>query len=61
MNEIESLFKLIVGLQWVIIIAFITQFISNLTIITQLPKIKKLCEEICYEEEEEEKDEIQNS
>lgn len=54
MNEIEDLLKLIVGIQGVLIIAFITQFISNLTIITQLPKIKRLCETICYEDEDEE-------
>lgn len=52
MNEIEALLKLIVGMQAFIVIAFIVQFISNLTIITQLPKIKRLCEEMCYEEEE---------
>lgn len=56
MNAIEDLYKIIVGLQWVIIIAFIAQFISNLTIITQLPKIRRLCEEMCYETEENEEE-----
>lgn len=54
MKEIEDLLKLIVGMQAFIVIAFIVQFISNLTIITQLPKIKRICEEICYEEDDEE-------
>lgn len=53
-NEFNELIKIIIGMQAFIVIAFIAQFISNLTIITQLPKIKRLCEEMCYEEEEEE-------
>lgn len=34
------------------LIAFIAQLIANLTIIIYLPKIKRLCENICYGEEE---------
>lgn len=58
MNEIEDLLKLIIGIQGFIIVAFITQFISNLTIIIQLPKIRRLCEEICYEEDDDEEEAI---
>lgn len=50
--ELENLIKLIIGIQGVLIIAFITQFISNLTIITNLPKIKRLCKKMYYGEDE---------
>ena len=53
-EEIEMLKNVIISLQWFIIIIFITWFASHLTIITQLPKIKRLLEKICYEGEEEE-------
>lgn len=41
MNNITNLIKFVLGIQIIIIMAFILQLISNITIISQLPKIKR--------------------
>lgn len=53
MAELEQLRETIKILQWIIFFGTITFFVSHLTIIVQLPKIKRLLEKLCYEEEEE--------
>lgn len=56
-TEIENLKTMINLLQWLVIWGAITFFISHLTIIINLPKIRRLCEKMCYETEENEEEE----
>lgn len=56
LTEIEELKTIITGLQWFILIMFITWFASHLTIIIQLPKIRRLIEATCFDTEEEEEE-----
>lgn len=56
LTKIEEMETIINILKWVIIFGTITFFISHLTIITQLPEIKRLLETICFETEEKEEE-----
>jgi len=54
--EIEELKTMIDVLKWIIVFGTITFFASHLTIVTQLPKIRRLLETICFDTEEKEEE-----
>lgn len=56
LTKIEELETIINILKWVIILGTIAFFAGHLTIVTQLPKIRRLLETICFKTEEEEEE-----
>lgn len=54
--EIEELKTIIDILKWIIVFGTITFFASHLTIVTQLPKIRRLLETICFDTKEKEEE-----
>lgn len=56
LTKVEEMETIINVLKWVIIFGTITFFASHLTIITQLPEIKRLLKSMCFETEEEEEE-----
>lgn len=53
-EEIENIKVTLNLLQWFFIWGGITFFISHIIIIINLPKIRRLCEKMCYETEKDE-------